>query len=761
MMRLIHCLLLMTALVFILAGCSNSQTSSVIPDAEVNGEDRESQRVLWGMWNISFNLDEMTVDVEPIRNLQAHFNITDMVTPPECYDCLEIHLNSFDPVTRIMDVDVTLRNQFGISGRDVRGILFTNDYGHELRNPDDWTDLWDVPGGEIINPFKAYAKDEPNRIFASFAVHTENYLLYIPLPPAYFALKYAVDASWPGNCREPYAIKDFTQKEISEDVGSEGLVQVTVNDWQDDVDTVQLSIPEVTGEEFVSLSAAGNDIWEVNLTNAMGADIGDYSMLVKTTSTGSGDLALFDIFALKIGKQKGWARSWGGENADQAYGVAVDESGNIYVTGTFAFTTVDFDPGPGLDEHTPVGARDVYLSKFDMNGDFQWVRTWGGADSNESHGIAVDSMNNVYVTGEFEGTVDFDSGPGVDNHTSNGGDDAFLCKYDSNGNFAWAHTWGAAQWDIGWGITTDDSGNIFVSGEFTGTVDFNPGSGNDFHTSVAFWDASICKYNSAGAFQWAKTWGGDDEDTAYCVAIDGSGNIYVGGYFSSTSVDFDPGPGTNILYHHYWYDAFLSKFDANGDHIWARGWGGDLGVFANSVAVDDSGGVYTTGKFLETVDFDPGPGVLEYESNGLEDSYLSKIDFNGDFQWAYSWGADSYDRGYSIAVDCLSNIYCTGMFTNTVDFDPGPGVDEHTAINESAYMSRFDSNGDYIWTRTWGGVGVDRGLDIAIDSWENIYNVGILSSVVDFDPGPEVDEHTTNGSNDSFLIKFLPNGYWQ
>ena len=158
-------------------GCSGVSEEPILPQdnydepAEVQApadeipleREVDSQRVLWGVWDITFDPAEMKVTIVPARNLQAHFNITNMIIPPACDDCFAIAVNGFDTVTRILDVDVTLRNPTPISGKDVRGILHTNDYGHLLSNPDAWTAYWDAPGGDTLNPFIAFAKGEPNR----------------------------------------------------------------------------------------------------------------------------------------------------------------------------------------------------------------------------------------------------------------------------------------------------------------------------------------------------------------------------------------------------------------------------------------------------------------------------------------------------------------------------------------------------------------------------------------------------------------------
>ncbi|MCK4720804.1 hypothetical protein KAU08_09100, partial [bacterium] len=196
----------------------------------------------------------------------------------------------------------------------------------------------------------------------------------------------------------------------------------------------------------------------------------------------------------------GWARTWGGIEYDDAIGTVVDGSGNIYVTGRF-MDTVDFDPSGG-DPHTSNGHFDACLSKFDSAGNFLWARTWGGIDWDQSVCVKVDGLDNVYVSGTFQDIVDFDPGPGEVTHSSNGYYDAYLSKFDSAGNILWALTWGGpgdpvGSDDTGRDICIDGSDNIYVLGNFTETVDFNPGGGSEEHTSNGGWDIFLSKFDSS------------------------------------------------------------------------------------------------------------------------------------------------------------------------------------------------------------------------------------------------------------------------
>ena len=296
--------LISVLLVIFLIGCSGSDVNPVSPvesnENPVTERDSKSQRILWGIWIFNYDPVQTEVTITPSRNALAHFNITDWLLPPNCDDCFAVVVNSFDPVTRILDADVTLKNPTHLSAYDVRGILYTNDYGHLLKNTDGWTALWEMPGGDDINQFKAFAKTEANRIFIPDGEHIENYRIYIPEPPNWHQITFAVDASWPGNCKEPYAFENFIQDDIFNIVGSSGSISIDVLDWQDDVDSVILEAPEFTGEASTPMTHTGGNTWSVELVNSNGLLSGTYPAKITVTSTNSGELALYNIIDITI-----------------------------------------------------------------------------------------------------------------------------------------------------------------------------------------------------------------------------------------------------------------------------------------------------------------------------------------------------------------------------------------------------------------------------------------------------------------------------
>jgi hypothetical protein len=370
-----------------------------------------------------------------------------------------------------------------------------------------------------------------------------------------------------------------------------------------------------------------------------------------------------------------WARAMGGLENHWGEGIAVGNAGSVYTTGGFQ-GTVDFDPGPGTYNLTSAGGFDIVVSKLDSSGDFVWAKRMGGTPGEVGYGIAVDSAGNVYTTGGFNGTADFDPGPGTHNLTSEGGADIVVSKLDSSGDFVWAKSMGGTAGDRGFGIAVDSADNVYTVGVFGGTADFDPGPGTYNLTSEGRADIFVSKLDSSGNFVWAKGMGGTDGDRARNIVVDSSGNVYTTGQFEGTA-DFDPGTATYNLTSAGDREMFVSKLDSSGNFVWAKSTGGsgvDYRAMGRDIAVDSAGNNYTVGVFGGTADFDPGPGTYYLTSAGGFDIFVLKLDSGGNFVWAYSMTGPGSKQGNSIGVDSGGNVYTTGQFRDTVDFDPGPGT---------------------------------------------------------------------------------------
>jgi hypothetical protein len=434
-----------------------------------------------------------------------------------------------------------------------------------------------------------------------------------------------------------------------------------------------------------------------------------------------------------------WAKGIQGTSEVMGTDVVTDPSGNVYTIGWF-FGTADFDPGIGTFNLTSAGQRDIFICKLDVFGNFVWAKQFGGNPNEICLSVNLDSFNNIYITGNFQGTLDFDPGPGITNLISNSTSiDIFICKLDMSGNFVWAKNLGGQSSDTGYSIVLDILGNIYLEGSFDGTVDFDPGNGVFNLTSIWSNDLFILKLDASGNFIWAKTLGGGIVDNEGCyMAIDLSGNVYLASSFLGT-IDFDPGPGTYFLSANVSCDAFISKLDSQGNFVWAKKMGGTSCIFPTSLTIDYLGNVYSTGFFYGQVDLDPGPGIYNLTSNGQNDIFILKLNPIGDFIWTKQIGGVYQDRGLSINTDLIGNVYSTGYFGASADFDPGTGIVNLSSVHASTdiYISKLDSIGNFVWALNMGGFHIALGQYIKINKSNNdIYTIGGFSKdTIDFDPG--------------------------
>jgi type IX secretion system substrate protein/beta-propeller repeat-containing protein len=443
-----------------------------------------------------------------------------------------------------------------------------------------------------------------------------------------------------------------------------------------------------------------------------------------------------------------WAKSVGSLTTEYVHDITSDAAGNVYVTGEFS-GTVDFDPGPGAQTLTATGA-DIFIGKFDASGNLIWVKS---INQEGGYSIAVDAAGNVYTTGLFFGTADFDPGPGTYTLTGAGSRDVFVSKLDASGNFIWAKAMGGAGYEQGNSITVDAAGNVYTTG-ITDGGDFDPGPGIQLLTGRTF----ISKLDAAGNYVWAVALASAD---GYSIAVDAAGNVYTTGYFANASTDFDPGPGTVNLTHAGNADIFVSKLDASGNFVWAKGIGGADAEVGSSLALDATGNIYITGSFQNSVDFDPGAGTNILTSvSGTSDMYVSKLDASGNLVWAKSMGSSSEEDGISLAVDASGNVYTSGYFNGTVDFDPGAGTQNLTAASGTSdvFVSKLDASGNYVWAFQLGNGSDSEGYwYITVNGNDNVYITGDYSNTVDFDPGAGTQDLAAAGSTDFFIAHLIPN----
>lgn len=360
-------------------------------------------------------------------------------------------------------------------------------------------------------------------------------------------------------------------------------------------------------------------------------------------------------------------------------GIAVDASGNVYVTGVFSGAAVDFDPGAG-EELLDAREGRVFVASYDAGGALRWAFNVGGAESRVEvgTGIALDASGNVYVTGTFNGTEDFD--PDAESTQLVAGvTDVFLASYTNGGDYRFAISVGGDLADFGWDLAVDAAGNSVLTGSFQGTADFDPGAGETLLTSEGGEDIFVAGYDPTGLLRFALsvgTSGTGTIDRGLAVALNGSGDVFVTGCFGTFggTADFDPGPGTTALTSNGNSDLFLASYDASGALRFAFSLGNTNPVEGRGVTVDATGTVHVAGTFRGGMDVDPGPDEVLIGNNDLHTliaSYTSEGAYRNAYFLGPLGGGDA--QGRDIATDAAGRPHVIGTFSGTEDFDPGPG----------------------------------------------------------------------------------------
>ncbi|MCF8297459.1 MAG: SBBP repeat-containing protein [Saprospiraceae bacterium] len=451
----------------------------------------------------------------------------------------------------------------------------------------------------------------------------------------------------------------------------------------------------------------------------------------------------------------GWAKSFGGFGADIGNSITMDAMNNVYIAGFFQ-DTVDFNPGIGVMNLISNGMNDIFVQKLDAFGNLLWVKSFGGSEDDIGWSITTDVNGNVFVTGIYRNTVDFDPGPGIFNLSGTVGYiTMFVLMLDSSGNFVWAKSMGGGNSSTnGFSIISDKMSNIYVTGCFYNTTDFNPGIGITNLSSNGYADIFVIKLDVLGNFKWAKSMGGIGYDYGYSIATDTLGNICLTGCFQNT-VDFDPNIGVVNAASHGNSDFFIEKLDSSGNLIWVKTIGGNGGDIGADIITDSNNNIYITGSYMDTVDFDPGIGILNLSANGSSDIYMLKLNSLGNLQWAKTIGGLGGEAAKSITLDYLGNIYITGTFWGNSVFDPDSA--NATVITNGVndiFLLKLNNIGNFCWVKSFGSSWIDRGNSITADSNGNVYLTGEFFNTIDFNPDSGVVNLSSNGNVDYFVLKY-------
>lgn len=385
---------------------------------------------------------------------------------------------------------------------------------------------------------------------------------------------------------------------------------------------------------------------------------------------------------------------------------------------------------------------------------FQWAKAIGGNQNEYSDGVATDAQDNVYVFGTFVGSVDFDPTSGTDTYTSNGLTDVFISKYDDLGNYIWTLAIGGTLGERVKSVYCDNNNNIYVTGFFNGTVNFNPkGTAVPLTAAMSASNAFIAKYNSNGILTWVKSFGDYGETVSNDVVVDNSGNVYIAGFVDG-SVTF---PSQSTFYSSS-SDIFVIKLNANGDFVWGKTFGSTSDEEALALTLDASNNILITGYFSGTVNFNTS-GTTNLTSGGNKDIFVLKLNNSGNYVWAKSYGAAKNERGRDIAVDSDNNVYVTGDLNSVVVYFGSFGISGYG--QNSCFLLKLTSAGVETWVKSFGGYGYSYAFSMSIDLNNIIHVAGTFEQTTNFDPAGSGYNLTVESGADVYVALFNTSGVLQ
>ena len=453
-----------------------------------------------------------------------------------------------------------------------------------------------------------------------------------------------------------------------------------------------------------------------------------------------------------------WVKTIGESDYDVAQSVAVDTGGNVYVAGYFK-GTVDLDPSTNTLPVTSIGNTDIFIAKYTPEGNLIWGFSYGSSNADQFPKVVLDHNGDLIIASYFNGTIDFDPSPNTDNHVSNVGFDAYLAEYDSDGNYLGALTFGNSATNCYLNnVAVDAQDNIYITGSFNGTIDFNPGgSGGSLNSNGASY---IAKYSSTGLYEWVFP---IESSTLYVpivgLDIDYMGNVYVTGVLDGEA-DFNPSSTIQNTLVAFNSDIFFAKYTSLGNYVWAYSTGSWLGNIETGwhIKALSNGNIILSGVIQGVTNLNPSfvGGSFYVYTSGTSNGFLASYNSNGECLWAFALGQPSGEGiPDDLAVDASDNVYVIGGYKGIVDFNPSGDYDTLPNSMISGFVAKYNSNGVFEYAYNIGSdpyycspraLGVESSGDFVV--------VGTFAGLTDFDPSANNSSTSTNGDNDAFMVKY-------
>ena len=425
-----------------------------------------------------------------------------------------------------------------------------------------------------------------------------------------------------------------------------------------------------------------------------------------------------------------WSMRFGDYGGQYARDLAVDVAGNVFIAGNFN-GTIDFGGGPLTSNGM---LWDIYVAKFGPDGSHIWSKSFGDDKHQFVRSIAVDPSGNAIITGAFLGSINF--GGGALTSTTPSFEDVFVAKFGPGGSHIWSKKFGDANPQFGTAVAADPWGNIFVTGDFQGSISF----GGDPFVSDGGSDIFVAKLTPGGVHRWSKHYGNPYDQYSRAIAADGAGNVFVGGVFID-AIDF----GCGTIGYSSGRGICVAKLDSAGVCSWSDGFGASGDQELEEIAVDASGNSIIAGSFDVSVDF--GGGTLT--SAGNEDIFVAKFGPGGAHLWSKRFGDTNVQNGYGVAADASGNAVITGILYGTADFGGGALTDAGAG---DVFIAKFGPGGAHLWSKRFGDEQYQIAFGLGTDASGNVFAAGGFNGAIAFGG----DTLTCTTDKDVFVAKLGP-----
>ncbi len=447
-----------------------------------------------------------------------------------------------------------------------------------------------------------------------------------------------------------------------------------------------------------------------------------------------------------------WGTYHGGNAIDASRDIAMDDLGFLYILGSSESNNGVSLPG-GHQENN-AGSFDAFLAKYDQEGNRLWATYFGGPGDEYGQSVDVDNEGNVYITGSTNSTEGIATTGSYQTTFGGGATDAFIAKFDIDGDLVWATYMGSDGYEITNSIAADDQGNVFIIG-WTNSADglttsnaFSPDYNGGNH------DAFLARMDDEGGINWITYLGGSGDDTGLQVRINPGGDLVVSGWTSSTN-NIATANAYQTTYGGGTADVFLALFQIDGSRIWSTYYGGSEDEYADALEVAASGDIYIAGPCTS-------PNALSSASahqpviGGGFDAFIARFSSEGERIWGSYYGGASNDVAYALTLDNMGSIYMAG---HTMSTDGIATVNAHQTENgggSDAYLVRFTEDGVREWASYYGGDGEEQAFGMEVDENDRIYITGNTGSSGQISTPGAFQENFGGGMQDAYLARFSP-----